>query len=400
MELERTKEEQDTLREESCNDMELERTKEEQDTLRKESCNNMELERTEEEHTTSEQITSSNTDLKDDDITTSINEQCIEETCTDNDIKVNSLQEEDSHHGNDYQVKDDNIGNQGNSNHESDENIANQCGHVDLDNCDDQSLCSNNLVKIEDLVKDLDRSNHGNDESLVKEVKDSDLSNDVDFGNHDNSVDEQGMDGDLSNHNDGLDYKLSIENDVDGGLSDVALQMDMDEERDVEVKEPVSPSESLPSLNHVTVNHQSSASSDDSVPPLMSADDLSKLAAQLHQPDEEPPKLTKMECGLRLTDLKDTITKLQSRGVALDGVSPETVQDKPPSFEDLPLFPASSSCDIDSFPPSPASTHSESSVSDSLERSSEASSERNVCSRNSGRRARRFIVTLQKNGNY
>ena len=51
---------------------------------------------------------------------------------------------------------------------------------------------------------------------------------------------------------------------------------------------------------------------EDKVPSLMSVDDLSKLAAKIHQPHEQPPTLTKMNPAHQLTaDLHDTIAKLQ-----------------------------------------------------------------------------------------
>ncbi|XP_048584500.1 uncharacterized protein LOC5506681 isoform X2 [Nematostella vectensis] len=141
----------------------------------------------------------------------------------------------------------------------------------------------------------------------------------------------------------------------------------------------------------------SSETAVDSVPDLISADDLSKLAAQKPKPDQEPPTLTKVTADdSRLINLQDMISRLKSRGVAPETDGGDPVENASTPMDDLPLFSASPAADVESFPPSPASLHSESSFgADSLEtRSSEASFEQSSAH---ARRARRFIVTKKSN---
>ena len=139
--------------------------------------------------------------------------------------------------------------------------------------------------------------------------------------------------------------------------------------------------------------------STDSVPSLLSAEDLSKLAAQNPNLADEPPILTKMNPSRRLSNpLGDTISRLKCRvwtappssdssNLSTEGGTPvgfeqpsgeKAIAEKSLTGESLPTEPISepSSPEIenmDSFPPSPSSLRSDVSKPESLDRKSELS---------------------------
>lgn len=208
---------------------------------------------------------------------------CPDNSCLDNkdSLQTSKISNQGSSDGKTLDVNrhhgDDNgsYGNKNNDNHSDNKNDTQKS--IEDDNIKDGNLGNFSNCQPDDVTD----SSHGNKETIVTNE----------------SQEEHSVDNDESN---------------DCGV-DFELRMEIDESMDsIDGKESDTHSDRLSGKSFNLT--KTAASDDDSVPPLMSADDLSKIAAQIHQADEEPPKLTKMQTGSRLTgDLHDTIAKLQVR---------------------------------------------------------------------------------------